>query len=351
MTDLDAAGARANNPGLTPAAKKAAAKAKGKAWWAAFWGGIRGGIAATWNFIVRNLLLWIAIAIVAAASTFDWWMSARGWLDYLPGLGVFAFCGAAASVGFWYIGVRRAREEWREPKATRSIPEIVTWTAIAISAFIICLTGLLIATATNSIEAQRAAKASRAEYHALVADRDAMQRKVDLYPVEYWDQAIKQDERALEAQLAIAKGSFGMPDLDIGKTCGSKLSFNQRRLCAIVNGGVDEFTGATVLGLRAEIEQSQNGRRQAVKDEAALQVLITQVRKFTVKTGDATAEAMAAMFDDAFKGETVMGWIFVLVMALFMFCGGFLGDWVMERITVPRRSSATVSVLTARGKA
>jgi hypothetical protein len=343
---LDTTASRANEPGWSREAlradkekKKADKKAKAKAGRQAVFRAIGNFLGDVWDFILRNLLLALALGASAATGAWEWVNSGRGWLDLYPGLGLWTYVGSAGAIFLWYLGFRKAREEGREPKDKRSMVEITGWAGAAFTGYFVLVAGVFIATATNQIEAQRAAKESRSEFVQLRSDRDALRQKLELYPVEYWEAAIVQDERAIEAQTGIAKGSFEMPNLDYGEkgACAGKLSFNQRRLCAIVNGGVDEYTGERIIGLRAELDQSKRGLKTAKEDAATLADLDAKVRNFKVVTGDETAEAVNAMFGEE-KGDAALGWLLLALSSVFLLGSGWATDWVFETIERKRKA-------------
>lgn len=317
MTDLDPTGLRANDPGLTREALKAERKAERKAWWAAFW-------AKAGRIVPRIVLGAFLLSIAAAATIYEWWTSARGWKDLLPGVGVFAYAAAAASVGFWYAGIYKVREQLAAGDKT----EARIWMAVAAASYLICITGVAIATLTNTGEARAEALESRRELAQLTARRDELADRLDLYSVDFWTSAVAADERKLKAQLAIAKGTFDMPDLDIEGACSRKLSFEQRRACVHANGGVDPHTGVEVQGIRYEIERSRNGLQQAKADARQLADLETSIREFDLRTGDATANALAQFLSGEDAANTALLTIFVVLASLFLFCGGFYGDYV-----------------------
>lgn len=338
---LDTTAERANEPGWSrealkaaKAKKKADKKIKAKADRRAFFGKVRRVIADIWDFILRNMLLTLALGASIATAAWEWFNSARGWRDLYPGIPVFwTYVGAAGAVALWYIAFRKTREEAREPEATRSGVEIGGWFLAAVCAFVVCVAGVFVATATNSVEAQRAAKESRREYIGLVAKRDSLKEQVDLYGPDYWQQMIIQDQRTMDAQVNIAKGTFGMADLEVDGGCAAqKLSFNQRRLCARVNGGVDEFSGEAVIGIRNEIARSERQLGIAEQNVADLAALQLQVASYRVLSGDETAEAMGSMFGDVMKGDSIMGWVLLALSTIFLLASGWAADWAMESI-------------------
>lgn len=324
MTTLDPTGARANEPGLTPAALKAERKAKARADRQAFFAACGKTLKVIGAHLPKILFVAIGVAIVASATAFDVWMSARGWNDLLPGIGWFAHAGAVAAVGFWYFGVFKAREELKKGDKI----EARIWMGVAAAAYLICVLGVGIATVTNTGEAKQAAVDSKRELAEITAKRDELKDKLDLYSVTYWEEAVRQDQRALKAQLNIAKGTYSMPDLDIDGACAGKLNFNQQRACAYANGGVDPHTGVQVLGIVSEIEQSENGLRQAQADEKTLSDLNTQISTFALKTGDATASALGEFLNGEEEGNRVLLIVFVVLSSLFLLCGGLFGDWL-----------------------
>jgi hypothetical protein len=343
---LDTAGERANEPGWTRAAlkaeqarlkaeKKAARKAKAKAGRQALVLGVRHFFGDIWDFVLRNLLLTLAMAACIGTGAWEWVNTGRGWRDLYPGVGVWAYIGAAGAIALWYIAARLVCEHARKPK--HSWFQIIGWSVTAMAAYFVCVTGVFVATSTNSVKAQNAARESRIEYAQLRARAEDLRQQVELYPVEYWQASIDQDERAINAQVNIAKGSFGMADLDAGESgaCAGKLSFNQRRLCAIVNGGVDEFTGERIIGLRAELERSKRGLKKAEADAVALVALEAEVAGFRVLTGDETAEAMGHMFK-WLEGEAALGWLLLILSSAFLLASGWAADWVLETIEIKR---------------
>jgi hypothetical protein len=327
---LDPAALRANagDPGLSKQARKAAAKAKADAFRADAWATLKRAAGNLPNL----LLVVIALAVVASASAFDWWMSARGWRDLLPGIGLFANAGAAAAVGFWYLGVHNALDKF-ESTAPNDRVWAIAWGVVAGCAYLICVLGVGIATLTNTAEAQRDARASRVAYAQLLSDRDALKTALDVYGVDYWQRQVVNTERALKAQLAIANGTYGLPDLDVDGACAGKLNFNQVRACAYANGGVDPSNGQQVPGLRSQIEAAQAGLKKALKDADDLAAKNAALATFKIKTGDATAEALGSYFDDTASGEKALLIVFVMLTAMFLFCGGFFSHWVWKKLT------------------
>lgn len=350
---IDPTAERANDPGWTKQAKAeakaqaraqaraekarvdAAKKAGAQAWRRAVLHNVGRFFVEAWDFILRNLMLSIAIGATIATGAWEWWNSSRGWQDLYPGAGLFAYIGALGAVGLWFVAFRMAREEGRKPKGERSVPELVGWIVAALFSYIVCVAGVFVATATNSIEAQKAASQSRIDYSDLVAKRDTLQETLETFSVEYWEAMIKQDRRTLDAQLGIARGTFEMADLDVDGACAAKLSFNQRRLCAQVNGGIDEFTGQPVKGLRSELERSEFNLTTARANVEKLADLEKQIQEFRVLSGDETSEAMGSMFD-FMKAEASMGLILLFLSSVFLATSGWTGDWSLQKIEAQR---------------
>jgi hypothetical protein len=335
---IDPAGIRANgaDPGLSKAARKAQREAARAAFWDGVWRGSSSGVASAWAHLPKILLVAIGMAVVASASAFDWWMSARGWRDLLPGVGVFAYLGAAAAVGFWYLGIHRALET-AEAKDKR---EAWMWGAVAVAGYAICIIGVTIATATNTSVQQRLAKQSRIELAGYQDEWNRLNDKLELYPVDFWAMKVKQKTRAFDAQVAVARGTFGLPDLEIDGGCAGKLNFDQRRACAYANGGIDPSNGVTVAGARSEIEQAENDLKLAKMQEARRAELKGKIDGFTVKTGDATAAALGDYLQDAVKGNQALLGVFIVLTALFLFCGGFFSHWVWQQLGIGRKAGA-----------
>lgn len=327
MNELDLTGARANDPGLTKDAVKAEKRRKRAAAWAKFWGSV-----------AKNLpmaLVWaIVVAILGSATLFDWFMSSRGWQDILPGLGFFAFAGAAAAVGFWYFGSYQVGAEHYKnrsrPKDKRDYTEIIVWGVVAAVAYFVCVGGVVIATLTNTSEAKQAAQQSRMEYTLLVTERDELAETLDIYNSAYYDQRVKADERTAKGRLNIAKATLGMADLNVDGGCAQKLNFNQVRACAYWNGGTDPSTGQDVDGILSDIEQDKAGLEKAVANETRLKDLIAQVKTFKVKTGDQTARALGEYFESETAGNQMMIFIISFFSAGFLLCGGLFGHGAMR---------------------
>lgn len=360
---LDTTGERANVKGWTKealaaerSARKAAKRAADEQARQVFVRGLGKACADVWDFLLRNVLLSIAIGVGIGTATWEWWNSARGWQDLYPGVGLVAYIGAAAAVGSWYVGFRMARLEGRKPfpenprkpeANERSTVELVGWVSATLFAYIVCVTGVFIATATSSVEAQNAAKQSRVEFAELVARQSTLEASLDVYSVEYWEAMIRADERSIASQLSMAQGTYEMVDLEPSAGCAApKLSFNQRRACVRMNGGIDEFNGETVLGLKTELERSQRGLKKA--QEAALELAEVQnrVRHFDVLTGDETAQALGQMTNLG-NGETALAFLLLILSSLFLAGSGWSTDWALEELD-RKRAIARAAALAKR---
>ncbi len=370
---LDPTATRANETGWSPdalraereakrEAKRQADRAKRAAAWSGFWGAIWTAIswtaraiwtaiAETWDFMVRNLVLTAAIAASITTALWEWTNTAAGWRDLYPNYGIWTSVGAAGSVSLWYLSFRKAREEGRKdakkPKADGGLDkvELVGWIMAGVFAFIVCVAGVFVATATNYYKAQLAAKQSKTAFVELQAKRDALAATLEVYSVDYYDAVLKQQNRMLESQVQIAKGTFDMADLDVDKGCSGKLSFNQRRLCARVNGGVDEATGEQIVGLRTEIEQSERARKAAVENTAELERLRDEVANFNVLDGDETADAIGSMAKGV-DSASMMGVLYIVLSGIFLLASGWAADWALEQIEAKR-----VAARARKGKA
>jgi len=360
---LDPTAERANTPGWTKeaikadkAARKEAKRQADKAWRRAFVAGVGKTIADFWDFLLRNVLLSIAIGASIGTACYEWWNSSRGWQDLYPGMGWVAFVGAAAAVGMWYVAFRMTRLEGRKPKPAnhekpeqheRSKVEFAGWFMATAFSYFVLVTGVFIATATNSVEAQHAAKESRLARATMVAERDTLKDQLDIYNVEYWEAMIRADQRAVDSQLSMAKGTYEMADLDPNGGCAEpKLSFNQRRACARMNGGTDEHTGEQVIGLRTELERSERGLKKAKENETRLAQLETDLRNFVVLTGDETAEALGQMMDWA-RGETALAFLLLILSSMFLAASGWATDWALDELD-RKRAAARAAALAKR---
>jgi hypothetical protein len=327
MNDLDPTGARANAPGLTKDAVKAERKAAARARSAAFWGKVRANLPMA-------LMYAIVIAVLCAATLFDWFMSSRGWQDILPGLGLFAWFGAAASVGFWYVGAYQAGAEIYKnralEKSKRDYTEAWVWGTVAVVGYVVCVGGVIVATLTNTSQAKLAAEDSRKAFNELVLKRDQLAENLEIYDAAYWEQRLEADKRTAKGRLNIAKATLGMTDLDVDGGCAQKLNFNQQRACAYWNGGTDPATGADVIGILSEIEQDEAGLEKAREDEQAFAQLSEQVRTYKVKTGDETARALGEYFESETAGNQWLIGIITFFSAGFLLCGGLFGHGAMR---------------------
>lgn len=353
--NLDPTAERANEPGWTREARKAWEKAERekkraakRAASRAFWGGILAGIwrglVETWDFAIRNLLLTLAIATSIATAAWEWMNSARGWRDLYPGYDAWTSIGALGAIGLWYLAFRKAREETRKPadkpadQGGRNRVELWGWVIAAAFAYVLCVAGVFVATATNSYQAQEAAKKSKLEYAGLLAKRDALKETLEIYSPDYWDAVIKQQTRQLDSQLQIAKGTYDMADLDTDKACAGKLSFNARRLCVRVNGGIDEFSGEEVAGIRTELERSARGKAKALEDAKDLAGLEARIRDFRVLSGDETSAAMGAMIS-GIDAAASLGILYLVLSSIFLAASGWSTDWSLEQIELKRRAA------------
>ena len=161
--------------------------------------------------------------------------------------------------------------------------------------------------------------------------RDGLASDLEVYNSDYWAATKANDERALDSLVRIAKGSFQMADLDVDKGCAGSLSFNQRRLCARANGGIDENTGETVVGLRIQIENDARAFKKAKADEEDLAELNNQLANFTVLSGDETAAAMGDIVS-AKNTAGAMALLYLVLSSAFLFASGWTLDWAIEEI-------------------
>lgn len=338
MTDLDVTGQRANSPGLTPAAERAAKKAQNKAKNDAFWAAAGRGALWCLSKVPVVLVVAVVLSILISATIFDWYMSSRGWLDILPGISVFAWFGAAAAVGFWYIGafmfgeqidqqMRRPKDskDSKDPKTKRDWTLASVWGVVAVVSYLVCVGGVVVATITNTAEAKFAAETSRKEYAGLVARRDELAENLEINNVDYWEARLDADKRTARGRLNIAKATLGMADLDVDGGCAQKLNFNQQRACAYWNGGTDPHTGSDVVGILTELQQDEAGLERARTDTDDLNDVRERVRTFTVKTGDETARALGDYLASETAGNQALMAIITFFSAGFLLCGGLFG--------------------------
>ena len=111
------------------------------------------------------------------------------------------------------------------------------------------------------------------------------------------------------------------------------------RLCAQANGGIDPFNGEVIPGIRSEILRGEKRAKDAGADAEALASLDAQIRNFNVVQGDETAAALGDMLSIDNAGGSALSWLLLVLSSLFLYCGGWLGDWVFERIEVLRPGS------------
>jgi hypothetical protein len=358
---LDTAGQRANETGWTDEAlrrerelerqaRKERRQAEGKA-----------KAAARGDFWMRNLKLALAIAGSIGTAAWEWVNTGRGWQDLYPALGWLPYVGAAGAILLFFISCHEALEELAktddpdieaDPKKRRNLVKLVGWSLSAFAMYAICVIGVFVATATQSVKTTKAARDSRVAYAKLLGERDAVELKLETQPIEYWDEMMIRTKDAIVAQENLAKGSHAMPDLDPNGGCAQKLNFNQRRLCAIVNGGVDEFTGERIPGMRAELRGYDRGMKAAKEQMAKLADLNAQLDNFQILTGDETAEAIGGMFGKAGPGEqsnneAAMGWLLLALSSLFLAASGWAVYWVFTTLEQKRLAALAANGRTA----
>ncbi|MGL4443096.1 MAG: hypothetical protein ACRCU1_05690 [Alsobacter sp.] len=336
MIDLDDAGSRANQPGLTKAALKAERKAAAKARRAAWWASIKSGVAEARDFILRNLVLSLAFAALASLFAWEWFNSARGWGKLYPGLEGLAVIGAAGAVGLYFIAVHKGIEYFRQ----KDLGWGFLWASVAAAMFVVSLWGVWSAVASNSVAAREAAETSRKAYQELTLEIAELEDDLEINSPEIFELAINRDSRALAGLIATARGTYGMQDLDVEGACaGEKLNFNQRRYCTFANGGIDENTGRAVDGLRSEIEASQRGLKLAQEKAAELAELKTKAAGYVIDRSDEQYQAVEAFATATVSAEKINGIAFAVVSALLLFGGGVLGWWVFEQIEAKRAAA------------
>lgn len=325
---IDPAAARANDSGWTKEALRAEKKAARKAARAAFWRSVRGGLAVAWDFFLRNQILWLAIAGVIAIGAWEWWNTSRGWVNLYPGLPAFVpYIGALGAIILYFHSFREMRENFR----ANNVPGGWTWLSVTMAAYAVCVVGVFIATATAAEKADRAAKESRVAYNRLVVERDKLKARVELNDPELLEMAVAADRTTLEALEQTAKATYGMADLTPGSGCPAPpKKFVMERLCAQANGGIDPLNGEVLAGIRKDIERGEKLVRDAAADAEALKALEQRVAGFHLVQGDETSEALGEMFKA--DGGTAMGWLLLFLSSAFLYGGGWLGDWVWERI-------------------
>lgn len=328
---IDPTAQRANDTGWTKAARQAEAKAKSKAEWDARWGKVKAFGAAAWDFFLRNLLLWVSIAGLVSVATWEWWNTSAGWQKLYPAAGVFAYVGAIGAVVIFFWGFRQWREQGRAGKPA------LQWLSVTVASYVVCVVGVFIATATASEVARRAAEESRIELNRLIIDRDDLRAKVELNDPELMQMALASDQRTLKALEDTARGTYDMPNLDQGGGCPAPpKKFTMERLCAQANGGIDPFNGEVIPGIRSEILRGEKRAKDAAADAEALAALESQVRNFHVVQGDETAAALGDMLSIENAGGSALSWLLLVLSSLFLYCGGWLGDWVFDRIETMR---------------
>ena len=324
---IDPAGQRANDTGWTKAAKRAEKKARDKAARKAFFAGIRGWIATVWDFFLRNMVLWLAVAGLIALATWEWWNSARGWKNLYPDAGGFIYIGAIGAVVLYFHSFRQWREHGRANRAGDSR----IWLSVTIAAYCVCVIGVFVATATASEKADRIARDGRKELAQMKVDRQQLAAKIELNDPATLKLILETDTQTLDAFVDAAKRTHGMPDLDMGSGCPAPpKKFTMERLCAQANGGIDPFSGEVMPGLRSELKRDQLAIDNAEEDVEALADLDTAIKGFHVQEGDATADALGEML--SMNGGTVLSWLLLFLSSAFLYGGGWLGDWVFERV-------------------
>lgn len=342
MTDLDPAAARANETGWSKDAlkaeaerKKAEKKAAGKARWVARGKALLGAAFAVWDFFLRNLMLWVSIAGCLAIGAWEWINTSRGWHVLYPGiLPVFTYVGAIGAVVAYFAAFWRFREAARSNDHKAK----VIWLSVTIAAYLVCVAGVFIATATASQVAERAAKESRNEYIGLQIQRRDLVAAVELNDPQVMQLALDADNRTLKSLVDTAKGTYSMPDLDDGSGCPAPpKKFTMERLCAQANGGIDPFDGSVLSGLREEIKRDQLALDRANERVSQLTALDEKIRTFHVQEGDETAEALGQMLE--VRGGTVLSWLLLVLSSLFLYCGGWGADWVLETIEAKRKAA------------
>lgn len=328
---IDPTAQRANESGWTKEARRAEKRAKSKAEWDARIKAIRSGVAIAWDFFLRNLLLWVSIAGLVSVATWEWWNTSLGWQKLYPSAGVFAYVGAIGAIVMYFWGFREWRENGRAGKPA------FQWLSVTIAAYVVCVAGVFIATATASEVARRAAEESRVELNRLIIARDDLASKVELNDPELMQMALEADRRTLKALEDTARGTYDMPDLDQGSGCPAPpKKFTMERLCAQANGGIDPFNGEVIAGIRSEILRGEKRAKDAALDAEALAALESQIDNFHVVQGDETAAALGDMLSIENAGGSVLSWLLLGLSSLFLYGGGWLGDWVFERIEAMR---------------
>lgn len=347
---IDPVGQRANDTGWTREALKAERKAKKRAESRAFWAGVAGGLWAIWVFLLGNVVLWLAVSGVVAIGGWEWINTARGWHNLYPGLPDWAPpAGALGAIVLYFHAFREMRQHFRkadearhaEPRDETALRkhrgEGLIWLSVTAAAYLVCVAGVFIATATAAQKATRIAEDSRKAYLALQIDRDNLKRKVELNSPDYLAMSLTSAQRTLEALTESARVTHGAPDLDMGSGCPAPpRKFTLERLCVQANGGIDPFSGEVMDGLRMEIQRAKKRLADAEADAQALAKLQAEIDNFRIAEGDETAEALGDML--SVEGGTALSWLLFVLSSLFLYGGGWLNDWVVDRImTIVRR--------------
>lgn len=378
MSDLDPTAQRANEPGWTKdairesrrlekkedkaarKADKAKRSADRRAAWSKFWGAVGRGIAAVWDFMIRNILLTAGITGVVCIGIFEWANGARGWGDLYPSFnGLVVGAGAAAAVLVWYVAVSMAIDEWKK----RTLPEGATpdpavdyrdltwaigWTVAACLAYFVTVSGVFVATATNSVKYQQLAKDSRLELANLKIKVAELEDELEVYNEAYWNQNAAQIQRAIDSRTNIARNAWGLADLKVDGGCASpKLAFEARRMCVRVNGGDDPTTGEVVQGIRTELENAQREAERTRLAQLDLDAKRLEVKNFHVVEGDQTAQALEDLSEGEWKGERAIAFLYWLLSSAFLLVGGWVGHWVLMEIRKKRAAARKLKGLPA----
>lgn len=353
---MDATGQRANETGWTPEAIKAEKKARRIAQRAAKKAKAKADRSVIWQFFLRNLLVWLAIAGLVATSSWEWVNTSRGWAYLYPGLHpVFPAIGAVGAIILFFFAFRQDRENsraadfWEEtdPKKSKARrKDSYIWRSVTLAAYLVCVAGVFIATATAAETAQRVAKESRKAFNELVVKRNEVATKVELNDAEILQLQLDSDMRTLKALEATAKATHGLPNLDMREDglpddkhgCPPPpKKFMASRLCIQANGGIDPFNGEVMQGLRTEIKKDELALKNAQGFATELAALEKQIKDYPLIQGDETADAVGNMVSG--NGGSALGWILLVLSSLFLYSGGWLGDWVFERIERIREAS------------
>jgi len=369
MSELDPSAARANEQGWSREALAADKKrqreekaAKKKADGKAFRARVGNFLADCSDFMLRNLMLWLAIAGCLAIGAWEWINTSRGWLKLYPGVGFFIYVGAIGAVAGYFTSFWRWREGARMVEAAivahpgdenaadmaaRPYRKIVLiWLSVTVASYLVCVAGVFIATATASQIAENEAKASRQGLRTLTVERNDLREQVELNDPELLQLAKDADERKLKALEGSARTTYDMPDLAVREPgepedkhgCPAPpKKFIQARLCAQANGGIDPFNGEVLEGIRIEIKRDELALKNALADVEKLAALDKQIADFHVLQGDETAAALGQMF--TIEGGTVLSWLLLVLSSLFLYSGGWGADWVLETIEAKRKAA------------